>query len=60
MSCAEFYEFASFFLQSLEEGNSKQSYFYPKIVFIVSLCSCYFFLYIALINLEENNQECPV
>ena len=46
-----------FFLQSLEEGISKQSHFYLKIVFIVSLYSWCFFLYIAFIHSEENNQE---
>ena len=49
--------FFFFFLQSLEEGSSKQSNFYLKIVFIVSLYSWCFFLYIAFIHSEENNQE---
>ena len=49
--------FLFFFLQSLEEGNSKQSYFYPKIVVTVSLYSWYFFLYIAFVKSEENKQE---
>ena len=40
-----FYQFFFlFFLQSLEEGNSKQSYFWPKIVFLVSLFHSIFFL----------------
>ena len=45
------------FLQSLEEGKSKQSYFYPKIMFIVSLCSWYFFSNIAFIHSQENNKK---
>ena len=40
-------------LQYLEEGNSKLSYFFPKIVFIVSLYSWYFFVYIAYVNNQE-------
>ena len=34
-----------FFLQAREEGNSKLSYFFPKIVFVVSFCYLYFFFY---------------
>ena len=45
------------FLQSLEEGNSKKSNFYPKIVFIDGFCSWCFFLNIAFTHLEENIQE---
>ena len=41
-----------FFLQALKEGNSKQSYFLPKIVFLVSLYSLYIFLYIARVQLN--------
>ena len=43
MSHTTFSQFV-FFLQALEEGNSKLSYFFPKIVFVVSLCSLYFFI----------------
>ena len=32
----------NFFLQILQEGNRKLSYFFPKILFIVSLCSIFY------------------
>ena len=45
------------FFQSLQEGNSKSSYFFPKIAFIVTLYSCCFFLNTSLIHQKENIQE---
>ena len=56
MSCTTFYQFA-FFLQSLVENNSKSSYFYPKIVFIVSLYPWYFFLHIAIVHSEDIKED---
>ena len=62
-TCPVYILLVCIFLQSLEEGNSK-CYFFPKIVFIVSLYSWCFFLYLGFIHLEENNQEvwslCPL
>ena len=45
------------FLQSLEEGSGNQSYFYHKIVLQLASIHGNFFLYIAFIHSEENNQE---
>ena len=36
---------------------TRRSYFFPQIVFIVSLYSWYFYLYIAFIHSDKNNQE---